>query len=80
VQLYEALIELCLFALLLAMIATRKSWRLRDGEIMGAWLFLHGVSSFFLNFLRGDLAADSFLFAESLAACMALAGGMLWLL
>ena len=26
----------------------------RDGEILGAWLFLGGLSSFLLSFLRGD--------------------------
>jgi phosphatidylglycerol---prolipoprotein diacylglyceryl transferase len=80
VQLYAALLELCILALLIAMIATRNRSKLRDGEVMGAWLALYGVSSFFLNFLRGDLAADAFLFAETLAAGMALAGGLLYLL
>ncbi len=80
VQLYAALVELCSFALLITMIAARRRWTLRDGEIMGAWLFLHGLTSFFLNFLRGDLAANSFLFSLILAASMALAGGLLWLL
>jgi len=80
VQLYAALLELSFFALTFAMIATRKRWKPRDGEIMGAWLFLHGTSSFLLNFLRGDLAADRFLFSQILAACLVFAGGLLWLL
>jgi phosphatidylglycerol:prolipoprotein diacylglycerol transferase len=79
VQLYQALLEVGLFALLLEMIALRKRWKLRDGEIMGAWLFLSGISTFFLNFLRGDLATTSpngFPLAQSLALCMVLIGGL----
>jgi phosphatidylglycerol---prolipoprotein diacylglyceryl transferase len=80
VQIYAAMAELCIFALLLATVAKREDWKIRAGEIMGAWLFLHGVSSFFLNFLRGDLTTDAFLLAEIIAASMALVGGLLWLL
>ena len=80
VQLYAALAELCIFVLLLAMIAKQLSWKIRSGEIMGAWLFLHGAVDFLLNFLRGDLVARNFLLPQSLAAAMVLAGGLLWLL
>jgi phosphatidylglycerol:prolipoprotein diacylglycerol transferase len=80
VQLYATLAELCIFALLLAMIAKRDTMKIRSGEIMGAWLFLQGVISFFLNFLRGDLNASNFLVPQSLAAAMVAAGGLLWLL
>ena len=80
VQIYAALAELCIFALLLAMIAKREEWKIRGGEIMGAWLFLFGVSSFFLNALRGDLVANDFLSTQILAASMTVAGGLLWLL
>jgi phosphatidylglycerol---prolipoprotein diacylglyceryl transferase len=80
VQVYAALAELCIFALLLAMIAKRDKWKVRNGEIMGAWLFLYGVSSFALNFLRGDLIATNFLVSQSIAAAMVVVGGLLWLL
>jgi phosphatidylglycerol---prolipoprotein diacylglyceryl transferase len=80
VQMHAALGELSIFALLLAMIAKRDEWKIRSGEILGAWLFLHGVVSFLLNFLRGNLVGDNFLLAETLAASMTLAGGLLWLL
>ncbi len=50
VQLYVTLTELCIFALLLAMIANRDAWKIRSGEIMGAWLFLHAASSFVFEF------------------------------
>ena len=80
VQIYAAVGDLCTFALLLAMIAKRNKWRIRSGEIMGAWLFLHGVCAFSLNFLRGDITAATFILPQSLAATMVLAGGLLWLL
>jgi len=81
VQIYTSIAELCLFALLMAMIATRARRKLRDGEIMGAWLFLSGLASFTLSFLRGDLAATGpYLGAQVLAASMVLVGGLLWLL
>lgn len=80
VQIYAVLSELCILSLLLAMISKRDKWSIRSGEIMGAWLFLHGVTSFFMNFLRGDLTGNSFYIQQTLAAAMAFAGGALWLL
>jgi len=80
VQIYAALADLCIFALLLAMIANRGKWNIRSGEIMGAWLFLHGASSFLLNFLQGDIGAANFLLPQTLAAAMVLTGGLLWLI
>ncbi len=79
VQLYEAAIEFSLFLLLLALFLLPTKRKLRDGEIMGAWLFLHGVSSFFLNFLRGDLGVTGILMPQIAAAAMVIAGGLLWL-
>ncbi len=79
VQLYAAMVEFCLFAWLTAIIAMRDRRRQRYGEIMGTWLFLHGLSFFGLNFLRGDLTASSFAGAQIFAACMVFAGGLLWL-
>jgi phosphatidylglycerol:prolipoprotein diacylglycerol transferase len=80
VQLYFALIALALFALSLWMLRPSKKPHVRDGEVMGACLFLFGLSSFFLNFLRGDLASTAVLLPEIAAAFMTLAGGLLWLL
>ncbi len=32
-----------------------QDWfRLRDGQIMGTWLFLYGLARFFIEFYRGD--------------------------
>lgn len=80
VQIYAALAELYIFVLLLGMIAKRDKWKIRGGEIMGAWLFLYGVCTFSLNFLRGDITAANFILPQSLAVTMVLAGGLLWLL
>jgi phosphatidylglycerol:prolipoprotein diacylglycerol transferase len=56
-----------------------------QGEKMGLWLFLYGVSSFALDLLPGGGASNP-AFAgllstpQILAVCMVIAGGMLWLL
>ncbi len=46
-----------------------------DGEILGAWLFLGGLSSFLLTLLRGD----GVLATQLVSAVMVLGGGLLWL-
>ncbi len=70
-QLYTSLLQflLCVFLL----------WLLHrphhDGEILGAWLFLGGLSSSLLTFLRGDGVVGT----QFIGAVMVLAGGLLWL-
>lgn len=79
VQLYDAAASLILFALLL--------WfgrRAREGEVVGAWLFVYGVARFFLEFLRGDPARTLMLggvvtVAQVLSLLAVVAGGALWL-
>jgi phosphatidylglycerol:prolipoprotein diacylglycerol transferase len=70
-QLYASLLEFLLFVFLM--------WLLHrphyDGEILGAWLFLAGLSSSLLTFVRGD----GVLAAQLVGAVMVLAGGLLWL-
>jgi phosphatidylglycerol:prolipoprotein diacylglycerol transferase len=78
VQIYFAILELCLFALTLALITI--SGRLRGGEILGSWLFLSGLASFFLSRFRGDLGSAAMLHMSILEGAMVLAGGVLWLL
>jgi phosphatidylglycerol---prolipoprotein diacylglyceryl transferase len=73
-QLYESLIEFALFVLLLWMVHRPHS----DGEILGAWFFLGGLSSFLLTLVRGDLSGFIPM-TQLLAAAMVLAGGLLWL-
>jgi phosphatidylglycerol---prolipoprotein diacylglyceryl transferase len=80
VQVYDAVLSLVLFGLLVAMIRRRP----RAGEVAGTWLFLYGVGRFFLEFLRGDTAGERLLggaltFGQALAFAAVLAGGTLWL-
>jgi phosphatidylglycerol:prolipoprotein diacylglycerol transferase len=77
-QIYASLAEFLLFVFLL--------WLLRrphyDGEILGAWLFLSGLSSFLLTFVRGDSGpwiASLVTVTQLAAAAMVLAGSLLWL-
>ena len=49
-QIYASLVEFVLFVFLLWLLHRPH----HDGEILGAWLFLGGLSSFLLTFLRGD--------------------------
>ncbi len=70
-QLYASLVQFVLFVFLL--------WLLHrphyDGEILGGWLFLGGLSSFLLTRLRGD----GITVTELVSATMVLGGGLLWL-
>lgn len=82
VQLYDAAASLTIFGLLEWMLRRPGSWR--DGEVAGSWLFLYGLSRFFLEFLRGDGAREQLLggsltLAQALAVAAVLAGGALWL-
>jgi phosphatidylglycerol:prolipoprotein diacylglycerol transferase len=79
VQIYAAILELAIFILLVAATATPLRKSLRDGELIGIWLFLHGLTTFFLTFLRGDLTEATILQAQIPSGIMVLAGGLLWL-
>jgi phosphatidylglycerol:prolipoprotein diacylglycerol transferase len=77
-QIYSSGVEFLLFVLLL--------WLLHrphyDGEVLGAWLFLGGLSSFLLTFLRGDAGTwvGGLIPVNQLAAAaMVLAGALLWM-
>jgi phosphatidylglycerol:prolipoprotein diacylglycerol transferase len=76
-QLYASLIQFALFVLLLWM-AYRPHSVGEDGEIVGAWFFLGGLSSFLLTLVRGDLSGLVPV-TQLFAAAMVLAGGLLWL-
>jgi phosphatidylglycerol---prolipoprotein diacylglyceryl transferase len=82
VQLYDAAVSLVLFVLLLWL--GRRTRTSRDGDIAGAWLFLYGLSRFFLEFLRGDPARHPLLggavtLAQLMAMVAVVAGGVLWM-
>jgi phosphatidylglycerol:prolipoprotein diacylglycerol transferase len=70
-QLYAGLIEFALFVLLLWML-DRPHY---DGEILGSWFFLGGLSGFLLTLLRGD----NILAAQLVCGLMVFWGGLLWL-
>jgi phosphatidylglycerol:prolipoprotein diacylglycerol transferase len=78
-QLYASLAEFALFVLLLWLLLHRPHF---DGEVLGAWLFLAGLSNFLLTFLRGDsgpLLSGLIPAAQLVSAAMVLAGSILWL-
>lgn len=88
-QLYASAASFALCIALLALIKRPRDTKMHDtkmhdGEIMGTWLFLFGVTQFFLEFLRADPARPA-LFAGALtstqlaAIIMVLLGGLLWL-
>lgn len=77
-QLYDAAASLAILGLLLWMP------RERAGEVAGVWLFLFGVSHFFLQFLRGNIAPKALVggmitVGQVLAIAAVVAGGALWL-
>jgi phosphatidylglycerol:prolipoprotein diacylglycerol transferase len=77
-QIYASLVEFVLFVVLLWLVHRPH----RDGEILGAWLFLAGLANFLLAFLRGD--SSSWLLGlvtvtQLVAVAMVLAGGLFWL-
>ena len=79
-QIYASAVQFGLFVLLLRLLYRPH----RDGEVMGAWLFLSGVSNYFLTFLRGDTSQNElpggWLTLTQLAAvAMVISGGLLWL-
>lgn len=78
VQLYDAAASLAILAVLLWMPHRR------GGEIAGAWLFLYGLSRFFIEFLRGDAARDpvfggALTLAQAVSMGAVVLGGLLWL-
>jgi phosphatidylglycerol:prolipoprotein diacylglycerol transferase len=70
-QLYTSLLQFLLFIFLLWLLHRAHY----DGEILGAWLFLSGLSSSLLTFFRGDGVVAT----QLIGAVMVLAGGVLWL-
>ncbi len=77
-QLYASFAEFALFIVLLWLLHRPH----HDGEVLGAWLFLAGLSNFLLAFLRGDsgpLVSGLLTATQLVSAAMVLAGGILWL-
>jgi phosphatidylglycerol:prolipoprotein diacylglycerol transferase len=70
-QLYTSLLQFLLLLVLLWLLHRPH----HDGEILGTWLFLSGLSNSLLTYVRGDgVVATQFI-----GALMVLMGGILWL-
>jgi phosphatidylglycerol---prolipoprotein diacylglyceryl transferase len=75
-QLYASLSDFVLFVLLLWLLHRPH----RDGDILATWLFLSGIATFMLTFLRGDsIWLGGVVTASQLVAvAMVVAGSALW--
>jgi phosphatidylglycerol:prolipoprotein diacylglycerol transferase len=78
-QLYASAAGFALLGVLLVLLKRPH----HEGEIMGASLFLFGITQFFIEFLRGDatrptLFAAALTSTQCLAIIMVLLGGLLW--
>ena len=92
-QIYESAVEFLLFVVLTWLLLQRsaaakntlaRAFPLRDGEIMGAWLFFYGLARFFIEFYRGDPGRGSVFgglltVTQLLAMGMVIVGGLLWI-
>ena len=79
-QIYEFLLEVAIFAVLM--------WRLKrrriEGEVMGAYLFLYGFGRYFLEFFRDDPGRGEFFNGamsgtQILSILLVIAGGAMWM-
>jgi len=80
-QIYEFLVEITNFFLLLWLIRRKRF----DGQIIATYLFTYGIARFFLEFLRGDEGRGQFLdtgltVTQFIAILMVIGGGALWML
>jgi phosphatidylglycerol:prolipoprotein diacylglycerol transferase len=80
-QIYEFLVEITNFFLLMALIRRKRF----DGQIIGTYLFVYGVARFFLEFLRDDAGRGQFFDTwmtdtQFIAILMVIGGGALWML
>jgi phosphatidylglycerol---prolipoprotein diacylglyceryl transferase len=80
VQIYGAAASLLIFLLLLWWLPRRA----QDGEAIGVWLFLCGLTSYFFGFLIGDprtgmLFHGALTTSQAIAALSVVLGGFLWL-
>jgi len=79
-QIYEVLVELFNFGLLVWLFPRKKF----DGQIFGTYLLLYGVARYFLEFLRGDPDRGSVFnglmtATQLMSIFMVIAGGLLWM-
>ncbi len=77
VQLYEALTTFALFALLLIWLPRHKN----DGDLAGTFLFIYGISLYFLDFYRGNrsfVLHEALTIRQIIAIACVVAGSVLW--
>lgn len=79
-QIYEFLVELGNFFLLMWLFRRRKF----EGQVIGAYLFLYGFARYFLEFLRDDPGRGTVLggamsTSQFVSILMVIAGGILWM-
>lgn len=79
-QIYESLVELANFGILMWLLRRRSF----DGQVIGTYLFLYGFARYFLEFLRGDPGRGSLFHGamtgtQFISILMVIAGGALWL-
>jgi phosphatidylglycerol---prolipoprotein diacylglyceryl transferase len=75
-QLYEALILFLLVALLLFLLRRQK----QEGDVAGTFLFVYGLSLYFLDFYRGNrLLQQAITTTQSIAIALVFAGAALWI-
>ena len=79
-QIYEALVELANFGVLLWLLQRKKF----DGQIIGSYMFLYGFARFFLEFLRGDpergrVLGGQLTGTQLISILLVIAAGVLWL-
>ena len=79
-QLFEALVELANFFILMWFFQRKKF----DGQVLGAYLFLYGFARYFLEFLRddpgrGEVFGGMMTGTQLIAILLVIAGGVLWL-
>lgn len=79
-QIYEFLIELANFFLLLWLLPRKRF----DGQVIGAYLFLYGFARYFIEFFRGDpgratVFGGFMTMTQLISILLVVAGGALWL-
>jgi phosphatidylglycerol---prolipoprotein diacylglyceryl transferase len=78
-QLFESIVELANFFILMWMLKRKKF----DGQVFGAYLFLYGVARYFLEFLRddpgrGSVFGGAMTGTQLISICLVIAGGFIW--
>ena len=79
-QIYEFVVELANFFLLMWLVPRKKF----DGQVMGAYLFLYGFARYFIEFFRGDperatVFGGFMTLTQLISILLVITGGALWI-